>query len=316
LGSTAPNPMVGCVIVMNDKIIGEGYTSPHGGAHAEVNAIEAVSDKSQLKNSTLYVTLEPCSHHGKTPPCCDLIISHKIPNIVIGCIDSNKKVCGKGVTKLKANGCNVILGVEKKLCRQHHKRFLTYHEKNRPYIILKWAKTKNGFIAPNKKKFKKPNWITGKLSRKLVHKWRAEEQAILVGANTVISDNPFLTTRNILGKNPIRIVVSTRKNISKNYNVFNNDSKTILLDLSALDKELPLGMEICKKLYNLNITSVIIEGGTKTLNHFIKENLWDEARVFEGNEEFDSGIKAPNFDISEAECEKIDNDRLWILVNK
>ena len=190
LGTTAPNPMVGCVIVEDNKIIGEGYTSPYGGAHAEVNAIAAVKDKTRLKKATLYVTLEPCNHQGKTPPCCDLIIAHEIPKVVIGCVDAHEKVCGQGIARLRANGCEVILGVEEALCKQHHKRFLTYHTKRRPYIILKWAQTKNGFVAPKHTSSKRPFWNSGKTARQLVHQWRAEEQTILVGANTVIEDNP------------------------------------------------------------------------------------------------------------------------------
>ena len=199
--------MVGCEIVLNDKIIGEGYTSPFGGAHAEVNAINSVINKEDLKNSTLYVTLEPCNHYGRTPPCCDLIINYKIPKVVIGCLDPNEKVNGKGIAKLKASGCEVITELESELCNRHHKRFLTFFKKKRPYIILKWAQTKNGFVAPTTKIKKSPVYITNKSSRQIVHKWRSEEQAILVGFNTINKDNPKLTTRMVKGSNPIRIVV-------------------------------------------------------------------------------------------------------------
>ncbi|WP_435412586.1 bifunctional diaminohydroxyphosphoribosylaminopyrimidine deaminase/5-amino-6-(5-phosphoribosylamino)uracil reductase RibD, partial [Psychroserpens mesophilus] len=179
LGITAPNPMVGAVIVHNDKIIGEGYTSAYGGNHAEVNAIHSVKNKALLKEATLYVTLEPCSHFGKTPPCSDLIIKHQIPNVVIGCIDDNPEVSGKGIAKLKASGCHVTVGILEADCKAHHKRFFTFHNKKRPYIILKWAETSDGFIAPATKDKKEPVWITNAFSRQLVHKWRAEEQAIL-----------------------------------------------------------------------------------------------------------------------------------------
>ena len=180
LGTTRPNPMVGCVIVYKNTIIGESFTSPYGSSHAEVNAISSVKDKSLLDKATLYVTLEPCSHYGKTPPCSDLIIEHRIPNIVIGCTDDSPKVAGQGIAKLKAAGCYVMVGVLEPECKQHHKRFFTFHNKKRPYVILKWAQTTDGYIAPISKNVKKPIWITNQYSRQLVHKWRAEEQAILV----------------------------------------------------------------------------------------------------------------------------------------
>ena len=195
LGTTAPNPMVGAVIVHENKIMGEGFTSPFGGPHAEVNAINSVADKSLLPQSTIYVTLEPCSHFGKTPPCADLIVKHKIPRVVIGLLDPHDKVAGKGVKKLMDAGCEVTVGVLEKECREHHKRFLTFQEKKRPFIILKWAETADGFIAPEKtlrSQNKEPYWITNTYSRQLVHKWRTEEQAILVGTNTVLDDNPKL----------------------------------------------------------------------------------------------------------------------------
>ena len=174
IGSTRPNPSVGAVIVYNSVIIGEGYTSPYGGFHAEVNAINSVLNKSLLNQATLYVTLEPCSHHGKTPPCSDLIIAHKIPNVYIGTVDSNSKVSGKGIQKLKDAGCKVTIGVLENKCQKHHKRFLTFHSKNRPYIILKWAESQDGFIAPLTKDKKEPVWLTNRYSRQLVHKWRTE----------------------------------------------------------------------------------------------------------------------------------------------
>ena len=205
--------MVGCVIVFENTIIGEGYTSPYGGAHAEVNAIQSVADSRVLEKSTLYVTLEPCAHYGKTPPCSDLIIANKIPRVVIGCLDEHEKVCGQGISKLKAAGCDVIVGVLEKECKNHHKRFFTYHSKKRPYIILKWAESKDGYIAPLTKSEIKPVWISNLRSRQLTHQWRAEEQAIMVGANTVTQDNPRLTTREVEGTNPIRIVVDIKTKI-------------------------------------------------------------------------------------------------------
>lgn len=293
LGTTRPNPMVGAVIVYDNRIIGEGYTSPYGGLHAEVNAINTVKDKSLLKKSTMYVLLEPCSHFGKTPPCSDLIIKHNIPNVVIGCIDDNPEVAGKGITKLKAHGCNVIVGVLEKECKDHLKRFFTFHNKKRPYIILKWAETQDGFLAPKTKDEQKPVWITNIYSRQLVHKWRAEEQAILVGTNTVIEDNPSLTVRDYEGENPIRIVLDNTNKLNKNYKVFDASAKTIQFTSNELDFDKPIVSQICSALYQHNINSVIIEGGSKTLQTFINENLWDEARVFIGKTEFKEGIKAP-----------------------
>ena len=307
--------MVGCVIVVDNKIITEGYTSPYGGNHAEVNAINTVKNKSLLKTATLYVTLEPCSHHGKTPPCSDLIIKHKIPNIVIGCIDDNPEVAGKGIQKLKDSGCNVTVGVLENECKDHHKRFFTFHNSKRPYIILKWAESKDKFIAPKSKEKKEPVWITNEFSRQLVHKWRTEEQAILVGANTVKEDNPSLTAREYNGKNPIRIVIDKDKKLSKDYSIFNNLAKTILISKDNTDFSKPIAQQICDYLYNYNINSVIIEGGSKTLQTFINENLWDEARVFIGPNNFYEGVKSPVFKRSPKKEVKIINDLLKIFRN-
>lgn len=308
--------MVGCLIVKDDEIIGEGYTDPYGGSHAEVNAIKSVKNLELLKSATLYVTLEPCSHHGKTPPCCDLIISRQIPRVVIGCIDPHEKVCGQGIARLKSSGCQVIVGVEEALCKLHHKRFLTYHTKKRPYIILKWAQTKNGFVAPKNKNSNRPFWISGKLSRQLVHQWRAEEQAILVGANTVTKDNPSLTTRHIVGKNPIRIIVSNNKKLSRQLNIFNRDAQTILLNTDEFKKGEPIGTQICDKLFSQKITSLIVEGGPKTLDYFLSENLWDEARIFEGNTDIKQGIKAPKISFDSSEVLSVGQDHLWYITNK
>lgn len=349
LGTTRPNPMVGSVIVYNNNIIGEGYTSKYGGNHAEVNAINSVNNKELLKESTLYVTLEPCSHFGKTPPCSDLIIKNEIPNVVIGCIDDNKHVAGKGIKKLIDAGVNVTVGVLEHECKAHHKRFFTFHNKKRPYIILKWAETADGFIAPirhyeqsevishsNKRLPRqinsprndaKPVWITNKYSRQLVHKWRAEEQAILVGTNTVIEDNPSLTTRDWVGENPTRIVLDGKIKLSKNHAVFNNETKTIIITNKEVSSsknnifeevvfyEASLAHEICNILFEHEINSVIIEGGAKTLQTFIDENLWDEARVFTGNTSFKNGIKAPDFKGNLISEETILTDILKIYKN-
>jgi len=293
LGTTASNPIVGAVVVYKNTIIGEGFTSPFGEAHAEVNAIDSVKDKELLKQSTLYVTLEPCNHYGKTPPCSNYILQHQIPKVVIGCMDDNPKVAGNGIKKLRTSGCEVILGVLEKECKAHHKRFFTFCNEKRPYIILKWAETQNGYIAPKTKSTKAPVWITNTYSRQLVHKWRTEEQAILVGANTVIEDNPKLTVRNWSGKNPIRIVIDKTGQLDRSHAIFNDDAKTIVINNDTIDFDKSIASQICDVLYHHNISSVIIEGGAKTLQLFIDGDLWDEARIFTGNTTFKSGIKAP-----------------------
>ena len=311
LGTTAPNPMVGAVIVHQNKIIGEGYTSPYGGPHAEVNAIKSVTDTSMLKEATLYVTLEPCSHFGKTPPCADLIVQHQIPKIVIGLLDPHEKVAGKGIKRLKDSGCKVTVGVLEEKCREHHKRFITFHDKKRPYIILKWAETADGFIAPVKEKRTsnpQPYWITNTRSRQLVHKWRSEEQAVLVGTKTVIEDNPTLNVRKWKGKNPLRVVLDKDLKIPDDFRIMDAKIPTLILtgidevlkykqkvDYEVLDFSNELAEQITTLLFDKNKTSVIVEGGARTLQTFIDSNLWDEARVFTGNTTFKKGIQAPSF---------------------
>ena len=312
LGTTRPNPMVGAVIVYNDRIIGEGYTSPYGSNHAEVNAINSVTNKSLLTKSRLYVTLEPCSHFGKTPPCSDLIVQHKIPEVVIGCIDENPDVAGKGIAKLEASGCKITVGVLEDLCKMHHRRFFTFHNKKRPYIILKWAETKDGFIAPNSKDEQKPVWITNAYARQLVHKWRSEEQAILVGTKTVLEDNPSLTVRDWTGHNPIRIVLDRTSKLNSNYNVFNNEAETIEITNEQIDFKNPIANQIAHIVYKRNINSLIIEGGSQTLQTFIDEKLWDEARVFVGSTKFSNGTKAPILIESLISESKISTDTLKI----
>ncbi|PCJ96912.1 MAG: riboflavin biosynthesis protein RibD [Flavobacteriaceae bacterium] len=326
LGYTAPNPMVGSVIVHNNTIIGEGYTSAYGGNHAEVNAIQSVQNKNLLKQATLYVTLEPCSHHGKTPPCADLILKHQIPRVVIGILDPHEKVAGKGIEKLKTAGCKVTVGVLEQECRALHKRFLCFQEKRRPYIILKWAETLDGFIAPDtSKRNEKPEpfWITNPHSRQLVHKWRSEEQAILVGTTTVLKDNPKLNTRNWKGKNPIRIVLDRDLKIKGDFHVLDENIKTIVITsirnkgyttngiiYEAIDFTKNSAEQICDVLYKHQITSIIIEGGAKTLQTFIDANIWDEARVFKSTVIFNSGVKAPVLNGKLLHSKKIMNDTL------
>jgi diaminohydroxyphosphoribosylaminopyrimidine deaminase/5-amino-6-(5-phosphoribosylamino)uracil reductase len=325
-GTTYPNPMVGSVIVYENKIIGEGWHKKSGEAHAEVNAINSVKDKSLLSKSTIYVSLEPCSHFGKTPPCSDLIIEKQIPNIVIGTIDSNEKVSGKGIQKLRDAGRNVVVGVLEKECQELNKRFFTYHNKKRPYIILKWAESSDGFIAPEKKEEQKPVWISNEFSRQLVHKWRSEEQAILVGTNTIFEDNPELTTRDWKGKNPVRVVIDRLGKINEPYFVKDKSVKTIFIteseNLSSHENiiyenaifDIRLAEKICSILQKHSIQSVIIEGGKKTLDTFIDAGLWDEARVFKGATLFTNGTKAPRLNGKYVE-KKIKNDQLLTYYN-
>lgn len=305
LGTTYPNPLVGSVIVYNDQIIGEGWHRKAGEPHAEVNAVNSVKDKSLLKDATIYVTLEPCSHFGKTPPCCDLIIANKIPNVVIGTVDPFAKVAGNGIKRLIENGKNVTVGILEEECNELNKRFFTFHQKKRPYVVLKWAETSDGFIAPLTKEEKSPVWITNPYSRQLVHKWRTEEQAILVGTNTVLEDNPQLDARDFKGNNPIRIVLDKSGKISQHYSVKDSRQQTIFLTECENFKStenciyenvifgISLANSILEILYKHNIQSVLIEGGTTTLQTFIDEGLWDEARIFNGNVKFQDGIKAP-----------------------
>jgi diaminohydroxyphosphoribosylaminopyrimidine deaminase/5-amino-6-(5-phosphoribosylamino)uracil reductase len=293
LGTTYPNPLVGSVIVYNDEIIGEGWHRKSGEPHAEVNAINSVKDKSLLSKATIYVSLEPCSHFGKTPPCCDLIIVNKIPNVVIGTIDPFAKVAGTGIKKLIENGKNVTVGILEDECNELNKRFFTFHTKKRPYIILKWAESSDGFIAPLHKETQKPVWITNEYSRQLVHKWRSEEQAILVGTNTVIDDNPSLTTRDWKGNNPIRIVLDQNNRISKESHIFDNQAKTLLISKDTINFDNNIALEISNFLFNEGIQSLIIEGGRQTLQTFIDASIWDEARVFKSEISLKEGIKAP-----------------------
>jgi diaminohydroxyphosphoribosylaminopyrimidine deaminase / 5-amino-6-(5-phosphoribosylamino)uracil reductase len=305
LGTTYPNPMVGSVIVHNGKIIGEGWHKKAGEPHAEVNAVNSVKDKSLLKEATIYVSLEPCSHFGKTPPCCDLIIANKIPNVVIGTIDPFAKVAGNGVKKLIESGKNVTIGILEDECNELNKRFFTFHQKKRPYIILKWAETADGFIAPISKTEKSPVWITNSYSRQLVHKWRTEEQAILVGTNTVLEDNPKLDARDFKGNNPIRIVWDKSNKITEEFHIKNGiistffltESKNLTEKQNIYYKNTIFDTLLAKRtldiLYKENIQSVIVEGGSQTLQTFIDANLWDEARVFLSENTFNQGVIAP-----------------------
>lgn len=312
--NAAPNPMVGCVIVHDDEIIGEGYHEQCGEAHAEVNAVNSVQDKSLLRSSTLYVNLEPCAHFGKTPPCANLIIEHQIPKVVIGCVDTFSEVSGKGIEKMEAQGIDVISGVLNKESRQLNKRFFTFHEEKRPYIILKWAESTDGFIAPENQT--EAFWMTAPESKKLVHQWRAEETAILVGTETAIKDNPSLTVREVKGKNPIRFVLDKNLRLAETLSLFDKQASTfILTEKSIGDNQLEvdfnnLAKSICDALYQQNIQSLIIEGGSRTLQTFIDANLWDEARIFTAPTLLENGVKAPVFDYAPNKSEQIATDQL------
>ena len=331
LGTTYPNPMVGSVIVLNGIIIGEGWHKKAGEPHAEVHAINSVENKSLLKNATIYVSLEPCSHFGKTPPCSHLIVEKGIKNVVIGIVDSNSKVSGKGVKYLEDNGCNVTVGVLENECFQLNKRFFTFHNKKRPFIILKWAETKDGFIDKLRGKTDEnsPNWISNKYSQQLVHKMRAEEHAILVGTTTALNDNPSLTVRSWSGTNPIRVVIDRLAKIPSEYNLLNGNTKTIVFSevrnsidsyenviFESIDFSVGILQQVCDVLYKYEIQSVIIEGGKQTLQSFIDANLWDEAFIFVGDVAFKKGLEAPKLKKASFETVKISNDTLHKYKNE
>jgi diaminohydroxyphosphoribosylaminopyrimidine deaminase/5-amino-6-(5-phosphoribosylamino)uracil reductase len=329
LGSTSPNPMVGCVIVYENRIIGEGYHSFFGGPHAEVIAIKNVSDHSLLPKSTLYVNLEPCSHWGKTPPCTRLIIEKKIPAVLIGTIDPNPVISGNGIQALKSEGINVRTDILKEECIHLNRRFFTFYYKKRPYIILKWAQTKDGFIDVIREENEtgKIIWITNEACRRLVHKWRSEEQAILVGSGTVIKDNPRLTTRNWQGKNPLRLVIDREGRLSGKLHILDGSAETIVftnvpsgnnpgLRYIMLEKDKDVLQDILDFLYSINIQSVIVEGGRRLINEFIKQNLWDEGRVFTGNKTFGKGVQAPEIGSEPVEVNEFAGNLLRIYKNK
>ncbi len=309
-----------------NKIIGEGWHRQSGMPHAEVNAINSVKNKQLLRNATIYINLEPCSHTGKTPPCANLIIEKQIKNVVIGCKDPNPKVAGNGIKLLKKSGLKVTCGILENECEHLNKRFFSFFLKKRPYIILKWAETLDGFISPNEKKEKKPVWISNKNSRQLVHQWRAEEQAILVGTQTVVEDNPSLNTRDWYGNSPICILIDKSLRISKDHKVYKNNSKTIVITekqsknkknqfFESINFNSSIANQIGAILYSHGIQSVIIEGGAQTLQTFIDENLWDEARVFSGPITFNNGTKAPIVSGTTLTTTKIKQDILNLIIN-
>ncbi len=323
-GSVSPNPMVGCVIVHGDKIIGEGWHQKYGEQHAEVAALNNVKDKHLLKESTVYVTLEPCSHHGNTPPCADRLVSEKVKKVIICNTDSNPLVNGKGIEKLKNAGIAVDLDFLSAAGKQLNKRYFSFTENKRPYIILKWAETADGFIAKTNYDSK---WISNAQSRKMVHQWRAQEDAILVGTNTAHYDNPRLNVRDWKGENPIRIVIDRNLRLDSGLNVFDGSQQTICYNLKK--KSSGNNLEFVKlenhhffkslfeDLHKRKILSVIIEGGAEILSSLIRKNMWDEARIFKSLVKFEAGIAAPKMDYKYLihEQEVLDN-MLSIYENK
>lgn len=331
-GNVSPNPMVGAVIVYQGVIIGEGHTSPYGGAHAEVNAILDVKarygeeeSKRLLTLSTVYVSLEPCAHFGKTPPCADMLVAHNVRKVVIGCQDPFAKVNGQGIQILQNAGIEVVNYVLEKDCTFINRRFFTRIGKHRPYVILKWAETADGYFAPIPAQ---QSWISNKASRQLTHKWRSEEDAILVGTATAIIDNPSLDTRLWNGKSPKRVLIDRNLTVPTTQRLFANTSTELIVfnekktewvgnmkyvALENFDMYLP--QNILYQLYLMDVQSIIIEGGVKTLNMFINAGLWDEARKFVGNIKWGTGVKAPKLNSDISESIKVSSDELFLYYN-
>lgn len=312
LGTTYPNPLVGSVVVYEGRIIGEGWHQRSGEGHAEVRAIASVKEKNLLPYSTLYVNLEPCCHYGKTPPCTELIIKHRIGSVVIGTTDPFAAVAGKGIDQLRAAGIAVTVGVCEAECLELNKRFFTYHNRQRPYIFLKWAQSSDGFIAPAQKDEIAPHWISCAEARQYAHLMRSREQAILVGVNTVIADNPSLDTREWYGHNPLRVIIDPYLRSPKNFKVWNDLQPTLFLadkqhctfiaekelkntEVALIDFSADVLPQLCKVLYQKQIQSLIVEGGSYTLQEFIKNGLWDEAYIATGKTVLKEGVKAPYF---------------------
>lgn len=321
-GNVSPNPMVGCVIVHQGVIIGEGYHAKYGEAHAEVNAIKSVKNQDLLTKSTIYVTLEPCAHFGKTPPCADLLIEKNVSRVVIGVKDPNPKVAGLGINKIKSAGIDTSIGVCESESRLLNCRFFTNQIKKRSYIILKWAETADGFIARENFDSK---WISNEWSRQLVHKWRTEEDSILVGKNTALHDNPELTARQWKGKNPIRILIDPELSIPSHFHLFDQQVKTLIYNKKSnkidrnnewiMFEDENLEDQILNDLYKRTVSSLIIEGGSKTMQSFINKNFWDEARVFTSSTKINNGIQAPKLTIDSNTTLDIMNDKLKIYHN-
>lgn len=332
-GTVSPNPLVGSVIVYNGKIIGEGWHRQYGAAHAEVNAIASVADKNVLKEATVYVNLEPCSHFGKTPPCADLLIKHQVKEVVVGMIDPFAAVSGSGIKKLEAAGILVRVGILEAECKELNKRFVTFHTRQRPYVILKWAETADGMLAPDASKmdvsdFAAERKITGKVVQALVHKWRGEEDAILVGTHTVITDNPELNTRAYPGRNPLRITFDREGKLPEQANFFDGTQPTLVFTeqnkltspgpeiiYTGIDFEQPVWPQVFNELYFRKVQSVIVEGGATTLHSLIAAGLWDEAIVFRTLSVMGKGVLAPAIAGVVKSKYKIDNSELTLYSN-
>lgn len=329
-GTVSPNPMVGAVIVHNDWIIGEGYTSPYGGAHAEVNAInDAIRGIGEqhiaavLAQSAIYASLEPCAHHGKTPPCADLIAQWQIPKVYIACEDPFAKVNGLGIKKLQDSGAEVYVGLLSEEAKWLNRRFFTRIGKFRPYVILKWAETKDGFFAPEDGS---QQWISSSASKQLVHRWRAEEDAVLVGARTALADNPSLTVREWEGRNPKRILIDRDLSVPKSHRLYDEQAATIVFNAKLTDRQghityielenypLYLPQNILYQLYLMDVQSLIIEGGAATLRQFIDAGLWDEARIFRSQQNWGKGISAPGLEGKLIDHVRVSTDELRVLV--
>ena len=321
-GSVSPNPMVGCVIVHNDVIIGEGWHRQYGEAHAEVNAVKSVVDQSLLSESTVYVTLEPCSHHGKTPPCADMLVAKGVKKVVIGAVDTNPLVGGRGIERLRKAGIEVDTGILAPQVRAQNVSFFTSIEKQRPYVILKWARTADGFVARENYDSK---WISNEQSRSLVHQWRAEENAILVGKNTAKYDDPTLNVRSWSGKDPLRLVIDLNLELDQNLKLFDRSIPTVVYNSLRSEEQdnlifakvdsLILIEEILTDLHQRKIQSVIIEGGSAILKSFIDSGYWDEARIFTSQTEFGLGIVAPSVSGTSVSKEEISEDVLEVIKN-
>lgn len=326
-GLVSPNPLVGSVVVVNGEIVGEGYHHQYGGPHAEVNAINAVVDESLLAEATLYVSLEPCSHYGKTPPCTQLIIQKGIKRVVVGCEDVYAEVSGKGIAQLREAGVDVVVGVLKDEAKLLNKRFFRYHLHKRPYIILKWAQTQDGYIDVIREANHKicPTWISSENTRILVHKWRTEESAIIIGSNTVKKDNPTLDVRDWVGKNPIRLIVDPENTLNRSYNIFGNQAETYVFiskmstptDNRCVQIDFnhnPIA-QILSWCYNQKLLSLIVEGGLMVHESFISEGFWDEARIFTNDKRFGIGIDAPKIQGNSIFSHRIGKDCLTIIQN-
>jgi diaminohydroxyphosphoribosylaminopyrimidine deaminase/5-amino-6-(5-phosphoribosylamino)uracil reductase len=325
-GYNAPNPKVGSVIVFDDQVIGEGYHKQYGEGHAEVNAVASVSPKHLhlLAQSTIYVTLEPCFHYGKTPPCVDLILKHKIPRVVIACTDPFKKVAGQSIQKLEAQGVKVIVGVLEKEAAWLTRRFFTNVQEKRPYIVLKYAQSKDSFIGNPEEEVA----ISNLISKRLVHQWRSEETAILVGTNTALVDNPKLNNRLFFGRNPLRLVLDRQLRLPQNLHLFDGSIQTWVFteqtDCPEWDNvsfvpvlfDENLVTNILEYLYQHKIQSILVEGGSQLLQSFIDQNLWDEARVLCGNNFLKKGILAPKLPASSLVKEQqLANNHIKTYVN-